>query len=67
MFQRRHYEALAKALGGSIGQVRRMFAEPCADTMASFIEEAVADLFADDNPNFHAERFHGAVRKAEGA
>lgn len=48
IFQHRHYAAIAKVLS--------------EQTVSRDILDALASMFANDNPNFHAARFHAAAR-----
>lgn len=41
------------------------FREPCAATVFSFTENAIAKTLGDDNPRFDRERFLMACRKGE--
>lgn len=54
VFQKRHYEALAKVLRSLFGQV------PMNVLVSKF-----AEAFKADNPNFNAERFEAAVHNRE--
>ena len=55
IFQRRHYEVLAKLIG-----------ETQADNLNSFIPMVVpiSNLLAADNPNFDQNRFRDAINAA---
>lgn len=62
MFQKRHYEAIAKLLGNALGKSDG--SEPSEIRELSY---RFADRFDADNPNFDRGRFLDAVYKHAGA
>jgi|TARA_R100000084_G_C4583880_1_gene115078 hypothetical protein len=70
MFERRHYEIIAKLLGGvkSAKLTREINGDLRADGYYHSIwhtEDLFYRMFEMDNPNFDADRFKNAVRGAE--
>lgn len=70
MFERRHYEIIAKLLGGvkSTKLTRPLKGDLRYDGYYHSIwhtEDLFYRMFQMDNPNFDAERFKNAVRGAE--
>lgn len=55
MFQQRHYKVIAEVLDRCSNSAH-------ADVVVGQIAEALADLFAADNPNFDREHFMAVVR-----